>query len=88
LQVGDLTVVTSARRQARAPDEFSHLLCTLALAFAQAGYVVSMAEIHPAIGMGSGTMLDKLLPQDRDKDRCGYPHGGWARGWRVAAAHD
>jgi HAD superfamily hydrolase (TIGR01509 family) len=25
-----------------------------------------MAEIHRAIGMGSGLMLDKLLPQDRD----------------------
>lgn len=37
-------------------------------AFAQAGYVVPMAEIHRAIGMGSGTMLDKMLPQDRDKD--------------------
>ena len=35
-------------------------------AFAQAGYVVPMAEIHRAIGMGSGTMLDKMLPQDRD----------------------
>lgn len=35
-------------------------------AFAQAGYVVPMAEIHRAIGMGSGLMLDKLLPQDRD----------------------
>jgi HAD superfamily hydrolase (TIGR01509 family) len=36
-------------------------------AFAQAGHVVPMAEIHRAIGMGSGLMLDKLLPQDRDK---------------------
>ena len=35
-------------------------------AFAQAGYVVPMAEIHRAIGMGSGLMLGKLLPQDRD----------------------
>ena len=35
-------------------------------AFAQAGHVVPMAEIHRAIGMGSGLMLDKLLPQDRD----------------------
>jgi HAD superfamily hydrolase (TIGR01509 family) len=36
-------------------------------AFAQAGHVVPMAEIHRAIGMGSGLMLHKLLPQDRDK---------------------
>ena len=36
-------------------------------AFAQAGHMVPMAEIHRAIGMGSGLMLDKLLPQDRDK---------------------
>jgi len=36
-------------------------------AFAQAGHVVPMAEIHRAIGMGSGLMLDKLLPRDRDK---------------------
>ena len=35
-------------------------------AFAQAGHVVPMTEIHRAIGMGSGLMLDKLLPQDRD----------------------
>ena len=27
-----------------------------------------MADIHRAIGMGSGQMLDKLLPEDRDKD--------------------
>ena len=37
-------------------------------AFGQAGHVVPMAEIHRAIGMGSEMMLDKLLPQDRDKD--------------------
>ena len=36
-------------------------------AFAQAGHAVPMAEIHRAIGMGSGLMLGKLLPQDRDK---------------------
>jgi HAD superfamily hydrolase (TIGR01509 family) len=37
-------------------------------AFRQAGHQVSTAEIHRAIGMGSGQMLDKLLPADRDKD--------------------
>jgi haloacid dehalogenase-like hydrolase len=37
-------------------------------AFAQAGHVVPMADIHRAIGMGSGLMLDKLLPPDRDED--------------------
>jgi phosphoglycolate phosphatase-like HAD superfamily hydrolase len=37
-------------------------------AFEQAGHVVPMAEIHRAIGMGSGLLLDKLLPADRDKD--------------------
>jgi len=37
-------------------------------AFVQAGHVVPMAEIHRSIGMGSGLMLDKLLPKDRDKD--------------------
>jgi hypothetical protein len=37
-------------------------------AFAQAGHEVPMADIHRAIGMGSGLMLDKLLPPDRDKD--------------------
>ena len=37
-------------------------------AFDQAGHVVPMAEIHRAIGMGSGLLLDKLLPADRDKD--------------------
>ncbi len=37
-------------------------------AFRQAGHKVPTAEIHRAIGMGSGQMLDKLLPADRDKD--------------------
>ena len=37
-------------------------------AFRQAGHHVPMAEIHRSIGMGSGQMLDKLLPADRDKD--------------------
>ena len=37
-------------------------------AFAQAGHEVPMADIHRAIGMGSGLMLDRLLPADRDKD--------------------
>ncbi len=37
-------------------------------AFRQAGYQVSMAEIHRAIGMGSGQLLDKLLPADRDAE--------------------
>lgn len=36
-------------------------------AFAQAGYRVPMAEIHRAIGMGSGQLLGKLLPADRDR---------------------
>jgi HAD superfamily hydrolase (TIGR01509 family) len=37
-------------------------------AFRQAGRQVSMAEIHRAIGMGSGQLLDKLLPADRDEE--------------------
>jgi HAD superfamily hydrolase (TIGR01509 family) len=37
-------------------------------AFAQAGYHVPMTDIHRAIGMGSGQMLDMLLPADRDKN--------------------
>jgi HAD superfamily hydrolase (TIGR01509 family) len=37
-------------------------------AFGQAGFDVAMADIHRAIGMGSGQMLDRLLPQDRDAD--------------------
>ena len=37
-------------------------------AFRQAGHRVQMAEIHRAIGMGSGQLLDKLLPAGRDKD--------------------
>ncbi len=36
-------------------------------AFAQFGYHVPMADIHRAIGMGSGQLLDKLLPEDRDR---------------------
>jgi HAD superfamily hydrolase (TIGR01509 family) len=37
-------------------------------AFGQAGFDVAMADIHRAIGMGSGQMLDQLLPDDRDAD--------------------
>jgi len=37
-------------------------------AFAQSGHQVPMADIHRAIGMGSGQLIDKLLPPDRDKD--------------------
>jgi HAD superfamily hydrolase (TIGR01509 family) len=37
-------------------------------AFGQAGYQLPMVDIHRAIGMGSGRMLDKLLPADRDTD--------------------
>src|SRR5581483_5387975 len=37
-------------------------------AFGQAGYRVAMADIHRAIGMGSGQLLDHLLPDDRDRD--------------------
>jgi HAD superfamily hydrolase (TIGR01509 family) len=36
-------------------------------AFAQAGHDVAMADIHRAIGMGSGQLLDTLLPADRDR---------------------
>jgi HAD superfamily hydrolase (TIGR01509 family) len=37
-------------------------------AFAQGGHYVPMADIHRAIGMGTGQLLDRLLPADRDKD--------------------
>jgi beta-phosphoglucomutase-like phosphatase (HAD superfamily) len=37
-------------------------------AFVHAGYQLPMADIHRAIGMGSGQMLDELLPADRDKE--------------------
>ena len=37
-------------------------------AFEQAGYQVPMADIHRAIGMGSGQLLDELLPADRERD--------------------
>jgi HAD superfamily hydrolase (TIGR01509 family) len=37
-------------------------------AFSQAGHDVPMALIHRAIGMGSDQMLNKLLPDDRNKD--------------------
>ncbi len=37
-------------------------------AFAQGGQHVAMADIHRAIGMGSDQLLDRLLPDDRDKD--------------------
>jgi HAD superfamily hydrolase (TIGR01509 family) len=37
-------------------------------ALIQAGHDVPMARIHRAIGMGSGQLLDALLPADRDRD--------------------
>jgi HAD superfamily hydrolase (TIGR01509 family) len=37
-------------------------------AFSQAGHQVPMTDIHRALGMGSGEMLDRLLPPGRDKD--------------------
>jgi HAD superfamily hydrolase (TIGR01509 family) len=37
-------------------------------AFGQAGHCVAMTDIHRAIGMGSDLMLDRLLPDDRDRD--------------------
>jgi HAD superfamily hydrolase (TIGR01509 family) len=37
-------------------------------AFGQAGHQVPMTDIHRAIGMGSGELLDRLLPPGRDKD--------------------
>src|ERR1700761_6545926 len=37
-------------------------------AFTWAGHDVPMASIHRSIGMGSGRMLDSLLPGDRDGD--------------------
>ena len=37
-------------------------------AFAQAGHVVAMTDIHHSIGMGSGQMMDRLLPAERDRN--------------------
>jgi HAD superfamily hydrolase (TIGR01509 family) len=37
-------------------------------AFGMAGHQVPMADIHRAIGMGSGKLLDTLLPAGRDRD--------------------
>jgi HAD superfamily hydrolase (TIGR01509 family) len=37
-------------------------------AFLQVGHEVPMVRIHHAIGMGSGRLLDELLPEDRDRD--------------------
>jgi HAD superfamily hydrolase (TIGR01509 family) len=37
-------------------------------AFTRAGHDVPMASIHRAIGMGSGRMLNSLLPGDREGD--------------------
>jgi len=36
-------------------------------AFGQAGHAVAMTDIHRAIGMGSDLMLDRLLPDGRDR---------------------
>jgi HAD superfamily hydrolase (TIGR01509 family) len=48
-------------------SNYLHAVCWWE-AFTQAGHDVPMARIHRAIGMGSGQMLDALLPAGRDRD--------------------
>jgi beta-phosphoglucomutase-like phosphatase (HAD superfamily) len=48
-------------------SNYLHAVCWWE-AFRQAGHDVPMARIHRAIGMGSGQMLEALLPPDRDRD--------------------
>ena len=48
-------------------SNYLHAVCWWE-AFTQAGHDVPMARIHRAIGMGSGQMLDALLPAARDRD--------------------
>lgn len=48
-------------------SNYLHAVCWWE-AFSQAGYDVPMARIHRAIGMGSGQLLDALLPGGRDRD--------------------
>ncbi|HTU06447.1 MAG TPA: HAD family hydrolase [Trebonia sp.] len=49
-------------------SNYLHAVCWWE-AFTQAGHDVPMARIHRSIGMGSGQMLDALLPgRDRDGD--------------------
>jgi HAD superfamily hydrolase (TIGR01509 family) len=48
-------------------SNYLHAVCWWE-AFTQAGHDVPMARIHRSIGMGSGQMLDTLLPDDRDRD--------------------
>jgi HAD superfamily hydrolase (TIGR01509 family) len=48
-------------------SNYLHAVCWWE-AFTQAGHDVPMARIHRAIGMGSGQMLDALLPGGRDRD--------------------
>jgi len=49
-------------------SNYLHAVCWWE-AFSQAGHDVPMARIHRSIGMGSGQMLDALLPgRDRDGD--------------------
>jgi HAD superfamily hydrolase (TIGR01509 family) len=47
-------------------SNYLHALCWWE-AFTQAGYDVPAWRIHRAIGMGSGQLLDALLPEDRDR---------------------
>src|SRR5215469_8273116 len=48
-------------------SNYLHAVCWWQ-AFTQAGHDMPMAQIHRAIGMGSGQMLDALLPAARDRD--------------------
>jgi HAD superfamily hydrolase (TIGR01509 family) len=48
-------------------SNYLHAVCWWQ-AFIQAGHSVPMARIHRAIGMGSGQLLDALLPAVRDRD--------------------
>ncbi|MBZ6475755.1 HAD family hydrolase [Streptomyces griseocarneus] len=38
-------------------------------AFQQAGHRVAMTDIHHTVGMSSGRLMDRLLGEDRDKER-------------------
>src|SRR5487761_1549184 len=64
---GTLTAVLFDVDGTLVDSNYLHAVCWWE-AFTQADHDVPMASIHRAIGMGSGQMLDALLPADRDRE--------------------
>jgi hypothetical protein len=89
LQASDIAVQTSARRQARAPDGFSHLLRTLApLPLFQELRFIPPVYLRVLGWIGGMELADQLVqPGGQDDDEPRWPGPGVAEGMRRASGH-